>query len=84
MNLSRSPALAVCYLKGRSVGVAWLGSSGYLLLGYRGDARRARRNREINWITSRTGNFMELSAEGKVDAFLAFPPDLRELARVRC
>jgi hypothetical protein len=27
-----------------------------------------------NFIISRTGNFMELFAEGKVDALLAFPP----------
>jgi hypothetical protein len=42
MKFSRSLVLAVCYLKGRNVAVAWLGSSGHLLLGYRGDARRAR------------------------------------------
>ena len=34
---------------------------------------------DINWVTSPTGNAMELFAEGKVDAFLGFPPEPQEL-----
>jgi NitT/TauT family transport system substrate-binding protein len=35
--------------------------------------------KDINWIASPTGNFMELFVAGKVDAFLAFPPEPQQL-----
>ena len=34
---------------------------------------------DIDWVTSPTGNAMELFAAGKVDAFLGFPPEPQEL-----
>jgi NitT/TauT family transport system substrate-binding protein len=34
---------------------------------------------DFDWVTSPDGNPMELFAEGKADAFLAFPPEPQEL-----
>ena len=34
---------------------------------------------DIDWVDQPTGDFMELFAEGKVDAFLGFPPEPQEL-----
>ena len=36
-------------------------------------------HKDIDWVTSPDGNPMELFAEGKVDAFLGFPPEPQEL-----
>jgi NitT/TauT family transport system substrate-binding protein len=36
-------------------------------------------NREINWISKPASESMQLFAEGKVDAFLGFPPEPQEL-----
>ena len=36
-------------------------------------------HKDIDWIASPHGNAMELFAQGKVDAFLGFPPEPQEL-----
>jgi NitT/TauT family transport system substrate-binding protein len=70
---------AVRDLKGKTVGVEALGSSQHIFLAsimaYVGlDA-----NKDVNWVTHRSAESMRLLADGKVDAFLGFPPDPQEL-----
>src|SRR5271156_86620 len=68
-------------LEGRSVGVQGLGSSPHVFL----PARAARVGpapvKDIRWIVSADPSVkpMELFANGKIDAFLGFPPEPQEL-----
>ena len=66
-------------LKGKSVAVAGLGSAFHLfaasLLSYVG----LDPNRDINWVTQPPMEAMRLFAEGKVDAFMAVPPESQKL-----
>jgi NitT/TauT family transport system substrate-binding protein len=66
-------------LKGKRVGIGYLGSSGHLLLAIMAAQVGLDPRTDIDWVTSPDGNFMALLAEGKVDAFLAFPPEPQEL-----
>jgi NitT/TauT family transport system substrate-binding protein len=77
---AHEPIRSLSDLKGRRVGIPLsLGSGGHLLLSsiaaYVGLDPRT----DINWITSLSGEFMEVFAEGKVDAYLGFPPEPQEL-----
>ena len=70
---------AVRDLKGKTVGVQALGSSQHVflasMLAYVGlDA-----NKDVTWVTYPSAESKRLLAEGKVDAFLGFPPDPQEL-----
>lgn len=70
---------AVHDLKGKTVGVQGLGSSQHVFLAsmmaYVGlDAKN-----DVNWVTYPSRESMQLLAEGKIDAFLGFPPDPQEL-----
>jgi NitT/TauT family transport system substrate-binding protein len=67
-------------LKGRRVGIpVSLGSGGHLLLSSIAAYVGLDPYTDINWITSLSGEFMEAFAEGKVDAYLGFPPEPQEL-----
>jgi NitT/TauT family transport system substrate-binding protein len=66
-------------LKGKRVGISYLGSSGHLLLAIMAAQVGLDPHKDIDWITSPEGNFMALFTEGKLDAFLAFPPEPQEL-----
>jgi NitT/TauT family transport system substrate-binding protein len=66
-------------LKGKRVGINILGSSGHLLLTIMAAQVGLDPRKDIDWVTSPDGNFMALLADGKVDAFLAFPPEPQEL-----
>jgi NitT/TauT family transport system substrate-binding protein len=66
-------------LKGKRVGISYLGSSGHLLLVIMAAQVGLDPHNDIDWVTSLRGNFMALFAEGQVDAFLAFPPEPQEL-----
>jgi NitT/TauT family transport system substrate-binding protein len=66
-------------LKGKTVAVLELGSSQHVflstILAHVGlDPRR-----DINWVTAPAAESMRLLADGKVDAFLGFPPEPQEL-----
>jgi len=66
-------------LKGKAVGVVRLGSSQHVflasMLAYVGlDPRK-----DINWITDSPAESMRLLAEGKIDAYIAQPPEPQEL-----
>ncbi|MEO7453670.1 MAG: ABC transporter substrate-binding protein [Fimbriimonadales bacterium] len=66
-------------LKGKSVAVTDLGSGRHVflssMLAYVGlDPRK-----DVNFVTHPAAEAMRLLAEGKIDAFMAFPPDPQEL-----
>jgi NitT/TauT family transport system substrate-binding protein len=80
---AHDPIQTISDLKGRRVGIPQkLGSSGHLLLAVMAAQVGLDPHKDINWITSLSGDFMEAFAEGEVDAFLGFPPEPQEL-RVR-
>jgi NitT/TauT family transport system substrate-binding protein len=66
-------------LKGQRVGVPALRSSPHLYLSVMARHIGLDPHRDINWITSREVDPMELFAAGEVDAFLGFPPEPQEL-----
>ncbi len=66
-------------LKGRTVGVQHLGSSPHLLVSSMASYVGLDPVKDINWIVSASDNPMDLFANGKIDAFLGFPPEPQEL-----
>ena len=66
-------------LKGRTVGVQGLGSSQYTFLSGMAAYVGLDPTKDIRWVTSASPKPMELFAEGKIDAFLGFPPEPQEL-----
>ena len=66
-------------LKGKRVGISYLGSSGHMLLAVMVAHVGLDPHKDIDWIASSTESAMELFAKGKVDAFLGFPPEPQEL-----
>jgi NitT/TauT family transport system substrate-binding protein len=77
---AHEPIQTIGDLKGRRVGIPQEpGSSGHLLLASIGAYVGLDPHKDINWIYSPTGDFMEVFARGEVDAFLAFPPEPQEL-----
>jgi NitT/TauT family transport system substrate-binding protein len=66
-------------LKGKRVGIAYLGSPGHLFLSAMAALVGIDPVKDLNWVTSETAGPMELFTRGKVDAFLGFPPDPQEL-----
>jgi NitT/TauT family transport system substrate-binding protein len=76
---AHEPIRAISDLKGKKLGIYELGKSGHLLLTVIAAQVGLDPHKDIEWVTSPTGNAMELFAEGKVDAFLAHPPEPQEL-----
>jgi NitT/TauT family transport system substrate-binding protein len=66
-------------LKGRSVGVQGLGSSPHLFLASMATYVGLDPLHDVHWVTSPSVKPMQLFAEGKIDAFLGFPPEPQEL-----
>lgn len=66
-------------LKGKNVGVQGLGSSQYTFLSTMAAYVGLDPVKDIRWVTSASPKPMELFAEGKIDAFLGFPPEPQEL-----
>jgi len=66
-------------LKGRTVGVPDLGASPHVFLSTMAAHVGLDPAKDINWVTSPTVAPKELFAEGKIEAFLGFPPDPQEL-----
>jgi NitT/TauT family transport system substrate-binding protein len=69
----------IASLKGKTVGVPDLGTSPHVFLSTMAAHVGLDPARDINWVTSPTIPPMELFADGKVDAFLGFPPEPQEL-----
>jgi NitT/TauT family transport system substrate-binding protein len=66
-------------LKGKNVGVQGLRSSQYTFLATMAAYVGLDPVKDIRWVTSASPKPMELFAEGKIDAFLGFPPEPQEL-----
>ena len=66
-------------LKGKNVGVLGLGSSQHIFLSVMAAHVGLDPVKDIHWVTSSSPRPMELFIEGKIDAFLGFPPEPQEL-----
>ena len=67
-------------LKGKSVGITFLGSPGHLFLAAIAAHVGMDPGKDLRWVTSeQSAGPMELFTAGKVDAFLGFPPDPQQL-----
>jgi len=66
-------------LKGKTVGVAELGSSPHILVSSMASYVGLDPVKEIRWVVSSVDSPMELFASGKIDSFLGFPPEPQEL-----
>jgi NitT/TauT family transport system substrate-binding protein len=66
-------------LKGKNVGVPSLGSSPHLFLSAIVAYVGLDPAKDIQWVVTSSIKPMELYADGKIDAFLGFPPDPQEL-----
>jgi NitT/TauT family transport system substrate-binding protein len=77
---ARDPIRTISDMKGRRVGIPeGFGSSGHLLLAVMVAQVGLDPHTDVDWITTPTGDLLEVFAEGQVDAFLAFPPEPQEL-----
>lgn len=70
---------SVLDLKGRSLGVQGLGSSPHLFLATIATHVGLDPAKDIDWVLSPSVRPKELFAQGKIDAFLGFPPEPQEL-----
>ena len=70
---------AVRDLKGKTVGVQALGSSQHVFLASMMAYVGLDPNKDVIWVTRPSTESMQLLADGKIDAFLGFPPDPQEL-----
>jgi NitT/TauT family transport system substrate-binding protein len=77
------PIRTIGDLKGKKVGIDYVGSSGHLHLAMMVAQVGLDPQRDIEWVTNPTENLdssvMERFVEGTVDAFLGFPPEPQEL-----
>src|SRR5215467_2766428 len=69
----------VADLKGKTVGVQNLGNSPYVFVSAIAAHVGLDPAKDINWVASPTIAPKELFADGKIDAFLGFPPEPQEL-----
>jgi NitT/TauT family transport system substrate-binding protein len=66
-------------LRGKSIGAQALGSSAQVFLGALAAGIGLDPRREIRWVTDVAANPLQLFAAGKIDAYLAAPPEPEEL-----
>ncbi|MBR0715785.1 ABC transporter substrate-binding protein [Bradyrhizobium liaoningense] len=66
-------------LKGRTVGIPGLGTSPHVFLSAMATFVGLSPAKDIEWVTSASVKPIELFAEGKIDAFLGFPPEPQRL-----
>jgi NitT/TauT family transport system substrate-binding protein len=70
---------SIADLKGKTVGIPALGASPHVFLSTMAAHVGLDPAKDINWVTSPSIAPMQLFAEGKIDAFLGFPPEPQEL-----
>jgi len=70
---------AIHDLKGKTVAVPELGSSQHVFLASIATYVGLDPRQDIHWLTRPRAEAMQLLAEGKIDAYLGFPPDPQEL-----
>jgi NitT/TauT family transport system substrate-binding protein len=73
------PIRTIADLRGKSIAIQDLTSSAHLYLSIMAAYVGLDPKHDITWVTSPEGRPIELFAEGKVDAFLGFPPEPYEL-----
>jgi NitT/TauT family transport system substrate-binding protein len=66
-------------LKGKTLGVPHLGSSAHTLASSMAAYVGLDPAKDIHWVVNSSITAMELFADGKIDAFLGFPPEPQEL-----
>src|SRR5262249_26075932 len=66
-------------LKGKKVGIAALGGAEHVFLSAMAAQVGLDPRRDIDWATRGTADTAALLTEGKIDAFMAFPPTAQEL-----
>ena len=66
-------------LKGKNVGVRGMGESEHLFLAVMAAQVGIDPGKDIHWVTGESVSLVELFADGKIDAFLAFPPESQDL-----
>jgi NitT/TauT family transport system substrate-binding protein len=66
-------------LKGKRVGITYLGSPGHLFLAAMAAHVGIDPGKDLHWVASGKPVAMDLFTSGQVDAFLGFPPDTQEL-----
>jgi NitT/TauT family transport system substrate-binding protein len=69
----------VADLKGKSVGTQGLGSSAHVFISAMAALVGLDPAKDINWVTSAEPKPIDLFLDGKVDAFLGFPPEPQRL-----
>jgi NitT/TauT family transport system substrate-binding protein len=70
---------SVADLKGRTVGQQGVGSSPHVFISAMASLVGLDPAKDIEWVTSASVKPIELFAEGKIDAFLGFPPEPQRL-----
>ena len=70
---------SVADLKGRTVGIQALGTSPHIFISAMATLVGLNPAKDIEWVTSASVKPIELFAEGKIDAFLGFPPEPQRL-----
>jgi NitT/TauT family transport system substrate-binding protein len=70
---------SVADLKGRTVGIQALETSQHIFLSAMATLVGLNPTKDIEWVTSASVKPIELFAEGKIDAFLGFPPEPQRL-----
>jgi NitT/TauT family transport system substrate-binding protein len=76
---AHEPIRTIRDLKGHSVGIRRLSSGSYLQLAIMAADVGLDPRKDINWVTSHDVAPMDLFVQGKVDAFIGFPPEPQEL-----
>ncbi len=66
-------------LKGKSVGVRALGSTPHVFLSVMASYVGLDPATDINWVTNPKARPLDLFVDGKIDAFVGFPPDPQEM-----
>jgi NitT/TauT family transport system substrate-binding protein len=76
---AHEPIRTIRELRGKRIAIQDLNSDGYYYLAIMAAHVGLDPKSDFDWVISPEGNPMELFAEGKADAFLAFPPEPQEL-----
>jgi NitT/TauT family transport system substrate-binding protein len=76
---AHEPIGSVLDLKGKSVGVQGLGSIPHVFLAVMASYVGLDPVNDINWVTGESAWPRDLFADGKIDAFLGFPPEPQEI-----
>jgi NitT/TauT family transport system substrate-binding protein len=66
-------------LKGKTVAVGALGAGDHVYVAIMASYVGLDPRKDINWVAYTRAESMQLLAQGKIDAFMAFPPDPQEL-----